>query len=84
MSSRYGKAFSEKSPKEISHGSDFMRKFELIKRGFNGEGKEHKLHLLMDHDDTPTYEKGLQEITLTRYSTVPSAGRLPRPQVSPY
>ena len=45
-----------------------MTSFESIKRGFNGNGKEEKLHLMMDHDDTPTYVKGLQEITLTRYS----------------
>ena len=66
MNLRYGKAFTGKPPQDISHGSNFMTNFESIKRGFDGNGKERKLHLMMDHDDTQTYVKGLQEITLTR------------------
>ncbi|KAK2776029.1 hypothetical protein FQN53_002888 [Emmonsiellopsis sp. PD_33] len=64
MESRYGAAFSGKPREEISQGSEFMNKFEELKKSFEGckpgMKKEHSLTLLMDVEGDETYEKGLQ------------------------
>ncbi|KAK2788107.1 hypothetical protein FQN52_006944 [Onygenales sp. PD_12] len=66
MESRYGAAFSGKPREEISQGSEFMNKFEVLKKTFKGSKpgkyKEYHLPLLMDVDGDETYEKGLQRV----------------------
>ncbi|KAK2752421.1 hypothetical protein FQN55_007461 [Onygenales sp. PD_40] len=66
MESRYGMAFSGKPREEISQGSHFMNKFEMLKMGFKecepGRTKEYSLPLLMDVDGDKTYEKGMQKV----------------------
>ncbi|KAK2801368.1 hypothetical protein FQN50_007753 [Emmonsiellopsis sp. PD_5] len=60
MESRYGAAFSGKPREEISQGSEFMNKFEVLKKTFKGckpGKKEYHLPLLMDVDGDETYEK---------------------------
>lgn len=53
MSERFGNAFDEVPLKRKGPGSEFMKKFELVKRdfGFNKEDKIHELTLRMKLED---------------------------------
>ncbi|HYV52587.1 MAG TPA: hypothetical protein VE971_04765, partial [Candidatus Eisenbacteria bacterium] len=45
----------------IRHESNFMMKFESIKRIFKGQHRESQLPLLMNHEGASNYEQGLRE-----------------------
>jgi hypothetical protein len=66
MGYRFGDAFKKKTPKEIGHGSQFMRDFEYLKRSFDGCVTEDlRVRLAMEHPDCDHYKFG--EISLTGY-----------------
>src|SRR5215471_13778401 len=61
MMSRYRKAFSTREAQGIHHKSNFMMKFESIKRIFKKQHRKSQLPLLMNHEDASNYEQGLRE-----------------------